>query len=195
VEDILVGVHSLVVGSPGAEGSLDVAVGSQGSHDRMEGPRVLLDDQACTCGVGPSAGQGNPGDPALLPSNYSCLDRCLRLHRLPVVEALRLLLPPWAGRWLGTWISMRKILWVKVRALDVGLDSASPRQPAPLPRETQADRRRCPPFPGCPVSVGGLLLPCVPERVLGASTLMQVALHVYWVGAGGHPRGLHSPAR
>ena len=94
-EDILVGVHSLVVGSPGAEGSLDVAVGSQGSHDRMEGPRVLLDDQACTCGVGPSAGQGNPGDPALLPSNYSCLDRCLRLHRLPVVEALRLLLPPW----------------------------------------------------------------------------------------------------
>ena len=51
----------------------------------------------------------------------------------------------WAGRWLGTWISMRKILWVKVRALDVGLDSASPRQPAPLPRETQADRRRCPP--------------------------------------------------
>ena len=37
--------------------------------------------------------------------------------------------------------------------------------------------------------------PCVPERVWGASTLMQVALHVYWVGAGGHPRGLHSLAR
>ena len=72
-EDILGGVHNLVVGNPGVEGNLDVAVDSQGSHGRMEGLRVLRDDQACTYGVGPSAGQGNPGDPALLPSNYSCL--------------------------------------------------------------------------------------------------------------------------
>ena len=94
-EDTLGGVHSLVVDSPGAEGSLDVAVGIQGSHDRTEGLQVLLDDQACTCEVDPSAGQGSPGDPVLLPLNYSCSDRCLRLHRLPAWEASRLLLPPW----------------------------------------------------------------------------------------------------
>lgn len=178
-----------MVGSPGAEGNLDVAVDSQGSHGRMEGLQVLRDDQACTCVVGPFAGQGNPGDLALLPSNCSCLDRSLHLPRLPAWEASRLLLRPWAGRWLGTWISRTRIQWARGRVSVADLDSVEPPQPSPLPLETQVDRRRCPPFQECPVSAVALRLPCDPEHVLGASTLRQVGLHVYWERAGGHPRG------
>jgi len=132
----------------------------------MEGLRVLRDDQACTYGVGPSAGQGNPGDPALLPSNYSCLDRCLRLPRLPAWEASRLLLRPWAGRWLGTWISRTMTQWGRGRVLVADLDSGEPPQPSPLPLATQADRRHCPPFQECLVSAAARLLPGEEIRVL-----------------------------
>ena len=94
-EGSLVLARSLVVDILGVEGSPDVAVGNQDSRDHTEAPQDLLDDLACTCGVGPSADQGSPGAlQVLLPLNCSCLDRCLHLPRLLAWEASRLLLPP-----------------------------------------------------------------------------------------------------
>jgi len=89
-----------------------------------------------------------------------------------------------------TWILRTRIQLVRGRVLVSDLDSDESQLPEPLlPPETPVDRRRCPPFQGCPVSAVALLLPCDPGHVWGASTLKQVALHVYWERAEGHPRG------
>jgi len=79
---------------------------------------------------------------------------------------------------------------VRGRVLVSDLDSDESQLPEPLlPPETPVDRRRCPPFQGCPVSAVALLLPGEEIQALDLDFLVEVGVQGGQVGGQGGDLG------